>query len=61
MSCWATSIDSLSSGETVPSFMEAERKSIIARARRFFESEDCLCVKSVSDWGGEKHPFGRYK
>jgi len=41
MHCWATSIDSLSSEETVPSFVEFERKSIIARARRFFESEDC--------------------
>lgn len=39
MQDWATSIDSSSSGVRVPSLSEVERKSIIARARRFFESE----------------------
>ncbi len=35
---WATSMDSASSGVRVPSFKEVERKSIMARARRFLES-----------------------
>jgi len=34
----ATSMDSLSSGVRVPSLREVERKSMMARARRFFES-----------------------
>lgn len=44
MQDWATSIDSASSGVRVPSLSEVERKSMIARARRFFESE-------VDAWG----------
>lgn len=35
----ATSMDSASSLVRVPSFKDAERKSITARARRFLESE----------------------
>jgi hypothetical protein len=35
----ATSMDSASSLVRVPSFKDVERKSIIARARRFLESE----------------------
>ena len=34
----AISMDSLSSEVRVPSLSEVERKSIMARARRFFES-----------------------
>lgn len=34
----ATSRDSWSSGETVPSLVQFVRKSMIARARRFFDS-----------------------
>lgn len=35
----ATSIDSVSSEVRVPSLREVERKSMMARARRFLESE----------------------
>lgn len=47
---WAISIDSASSDVTVPSFSEVERKSIMARARRFF-------VSGVADW--RKHFLAR--
>lgn len=39
MHCEATSSESLSSAETVPSVEEALRKSMMARARRFLDSE----------------------
>lgn len=39
MQDWATSIESVSSGVRVPSLREVERKSMMARARRFLESE----------------------
>lgn len=41
MQDWATSMDSLASEGSVPSVRDVERKSIIARARRFFESVAC--------------------
>ena len=39
----ATSMLSASSGERVPSLRDVERKSIIARARRFLEGEVEVC------------------
>ena len=36
---WATSIDSASSDASVPSLREVERKSIMANASRFLESD----------------------
>ena len=44
---WATSTDSASSGVRVPSFREVERKSIMARARRFLESWVEACGKGL--------------
>lgn len=45
----ATSIDSTSSLVRVPSFKDVERKSMIARARRFLESEvDAYCELAPS-------------
>ena len=38
MQDWATSMDSASSAVRVPSFSEVERKSMMARARRFLEA-----------------------
>jgi len=35
---WATSMDSVSSAERVPSLRELERKSMMARASRFLDS-----------------------
>ena len=48
MQDWATSMDSASSGVRVPSFREVERKSMIARARRFLESAVDACGRVVS-------------
>ena len=44
---WATSMDSASSGVRVPSFREVERKSIMARARRFLESVVDACGRDL--------------
>jgi len=40
----ATSMDSASSGVRVPSLSEVERKSIMARVRRFLESRVDACA-----------------
>ena len=50
MQDWATSMDSVSSGVSVPSLREVERKSMMARARRFLESkfEALRIITSVS-------------
>ena len=42
---WATSTDSESSELIVPSLREVDRKSMIARAKRFFDSDgdDWIC------------------
>jgi hypothetical protein len=53
----AISMDSVSSEVKVPSLREVERKSIMARARRFFESSVDACEWLVGGcgvnlWGG---------
>lgn len=48
MQDWATSTDSASSGVRVPSFRELERKSIMARARRFLESWVDACAERLT-------------
>lgn len=51
----ATSMDSLASDGSVPSVRDVERKSIIARASRFFESVACYVhglVSSRGYWAG---------
>ena len=46
----AISMDSVSSVVSVPSFSEVERKSIIARARRFLESSvDAYSLWTIND------------
>ncbi len=54
MHVWATSIDSASSEVRVPSFIDVERKSMIARASRFLDSE-------VDDWVKGRRLEGREK
>ena len=53
----AISIDSVSSGVSVPSLREVERKSIIARARRFLESRvDAWGLISGGRWNESGNP-----